>query len=362
MLLPGQGVFSPVLVVSGWVVLSCVGTTGLLSLCGGDGCLCGAGQQVAQLHGLDEVAVPDHGLVGDVYVLEGLVDGGDVLDTFVQGLLHSEHGDVLLHGLLHVQSDLCGGLVAAGVSDGVQRSEGLLAQVGRQRLVWCARLQGVRDGVGDGTAEDDQVQQGVGAQSVGTVDGDTGGFTAGHQAWDHLVLAVLVDGETLTGPLGGDTTHVVVDCGQHWDGLLGDVDTCEDGGGLGDTWQSFLQHRGWQVAQLQKDVVLVLADTSALPDLHGHGTGHDVSGGQVLGGWRVTLHEPLTLAVQQEATFTTGTLCDQAAGAVDTGGVELHELEVLQGEARTGDHGVTVTGAGVRGGTGEVRSPVTTGG
>ncbi len=37
------------------------------------------------------------------------------------------------------------------------------------------------------------------------------------------------------------------------------------------------------------------------------------------------------------------TLSDKTASAIDTGGMELHELEVLQRKASTGDHGVTVT-------------------
>jgi hypothetical protein len=45
-----------------------------------------------------------------------------------------------------------------------------------------------------------------------------------------------------------------------------------------------------------------------------------------------------------------------------TGGVELHELGVLQGNARAQGHGVSVAGAGVRGGAAEVGAPVAAGG
>ena len=41
-----------------------------------------------------------------------------------------------------------------------------------------------------------------------------------------------------------------------------------------------------------------------------------------------------------------------------TGGVELHELQVLHGDARPHRHGVAIAGAGVRGGGAEVRPPV----
>ena len=55
-------------------------------------------------------------------------------------------------------------------------------------------------------------------------------------------------------------------------------------------------------------------------------------------------------------------LGDEAPRAVDPGRVELHELEVLQGQPRARDHGVAVARARVRGGGGEVRAPVAAGG
>lgn len=45
-----------------------------------------------------------------------------------------------------------------------------------------------------------------------------------------------------------------------------------------------------------------------------------------------------------------------------TSRVELHKLQVLQGQADAGGHGVTVTSAGVGRGGGEVGASVTTGG
>lgn len=56
------------------------------------------------------------------------------------------------------------------------------------------------------------------------------------------------------------------------------------------------------------------------------------------------------------------TLSDETASTVDTRRVELHELKILQGQAGTRNHRVTVTRASVRTRAAEVRSPVTTGG
>lgn len=45
-----------------------------------------------------------------------------------------------------------------------------------------------------------------------------------------------------------------------------------------------------------------------------------------------------------------------------TSGMELHELRILQGDASSEGHGVSVTGAGVRTRAREVGAAVTTGG
>jgi hypothetical protein len=74
LLLPGEGVLHPVLVVTVREILTGVGTTGFLADGGGFGGLDGAGEQVAELEGLDEVGVPDHAAVLDADLAEGLVD------------------------------------------------------------------------------------------------------------------------------------------------------------------------------------------------------------------------------------------------------------------------------------------------
>lgn len=383
LLLEGQGVLHPVNIVTVGVVLAGVGTTRLLAVGSGGGGL-GAGavskcsksiresrgkrknirasEQIPELEGLNQVRVPDHAAVLDADLTESAVDLGDVADTIVQGLLGTENGDVRLHGLLHGQADVGGGAGTVRLADLVEVLDGVGGGVGAQGLELGAGARGVTDLVGDGTAKDDKIQQGVGTQTVGTVDGHTGGLTAGVQTGDNLVVAGLVDGQDLTSVLGGDTTHVVVDGGQDRDGLLADIDTRENAGSLRDTGQTLGQDLGRQMAQLQVDVVLVGADTTALADLEGHGTGDDVTRGQILGSRGVTLHEALTLAVQQVSTLTTSTLSDQAAGAVDTGRVELDELEILVGQTGAGNHGHTVTRAGVGRRAGEVGAAVTTSG
>jgi len=91
---------------------------------------------------------------------------------------------------------------------------------------------------------------------------------------------------------------LVVDSGQDGDGLLGDIDTGKDGGGLGNTGQSLVKDLGWEMRKLEEDVVLFRSDTSSFSDLQGHGSGNDISGSQILGGRGVSLHESLSLRVE----------------------------------------------------------------
>lgn len=71
----------------------------------------------------------------------------------------------------------------------------------------CVGLEVLFDVVGTCSTEDDDVEQRVGTQSVGTVYRDTGSFTGGVQSWNDLILSVLVDSQDLSGVLGGDTSH-----------------------------------------------------------------------------------------------------------------------------------------------------------
>ena len=185
-----------------------------------------------------------------------------------------------------------------------------------------ARSESVADVVSNSAAKDDNVKERVGTQTVSTVDGHAGGFTRSIETGNSLVLAVLVDGDDLTGVLCRDTTHcgwsvkllgqdstltVVVDGGQNGNGLLGDIDTREDGGSLGDTREALLEDLGGQMAELQVDMVLLGADTTTLADLNGHGSRDDVTRGKILGSGGVALHEAFTLRVQEISSLTTGT-------------------------------------------------------
>mmetsp|Transcript_27816 Transcript_27816/g.68381 ORF Transcript_27816/g.68381 Transcript_27816/m.68381 type:complete len:665 (+) Transcript_27816:128-2122(+) len=356
---PAHGVLHPVHVVAVGEVLARVRPAALLApLRAVHGDL-RVGHQVVQLQRLDQVRVPHQAAVRHLQVVQAAGHVVDLDAPLRQRLLRAEHGGVVLHGALHRLAHHGRAVRPVGVPHGVQVRDGVLARVRRDHLVRPPRLQRLRHGVGARPPEHHDVQQRVGAQAVGAVHGGAGALPGGQQPRHHGVgVAVRADGHHLALVVGGDAAHVVVHGGDHGDGLLGHVHAGEDGGGLGDAGQALGQELRGQVVEVQVDVVLVGAHAAALADLDGHGAAHHVAARQVLGGGRVPLHEALALAVAQHAALAAGPLRDEAPGAVDARGVELHKLQVLQRQPRARHHGVAVPRARVRGGGGEVRAPV----
>ena len=101
-----------------------------------------------------------------------------------------------------------------------------------------------------------------------------------------------------------------------------------------------------QVAQVQIDVIAA-ADAAALVDLGLLGAGDDVARRQLHLGRRVGLHEALALVVDDVGALAAGGLGEEDAVLVEAGGVELHELHVLQRQARLEHQGHAVAGVGV---------------
>ena len=65
---------------------------------------------------------------------------------------------------------------------------------------------------------------------------------------------------------------------------------------------------------------MVLEGPAAPPiaDLHRHGPGDNISGGEVLGSRGIALHEAFSFAVEEVGSFTTATFCDEAASTIYT--------------------------------------------
>ena len=169
-----------------------------------------ARQQIPQLERLDQIAIPNHAAILHAHVLEAGIDVLDPPQPFVQRLLRPKHGDVGLHDLLHGAADVVRGLGPGRGADGVEGGDGVGASVGADGRVRLAGRGVVAHRVRDRAAEDDEVEQRVGAQAVGAVHGDAGGFAAGVQARHDDVVALRVDVEHLARVLGRDAAHVVV--------------------------------------------------------------------------------------------------------------------------------------------------------
>lgn len=351
----------PVFVVSFGEIVTSVGSSGLLSVEGGLDGLLGVDEEIIELESLDKVGVPDESSVLGLDVVDLGIDVVHDIDSLLESFSDSVDGGVLLHGGLHLESDLGSGDVSVGVPELVEHVKGFFAGVLGEVRVLGAWLELFLDGLGGGSSEDDDIEKTVGSESVGSVDGGAGSLSGGEETWDDDVLAVSVV-EDLSLVIGGDSTHVVVDGGDDGSRLLGDVDSGEDLGGFGDTGESEGESFGWEMVEVEVDMVLLGSASTSLEDLHTHGSGDDVSGGEVLDGGSVTFHESFSEGVSEDTTLSSAALREETAGTVDSGRVELDELGVLAGESGTTEHSVTVASAGVGGGAGEVGASPSSGG
>lgn len=58
-------------------------------------------------------------------------------------------------------------------------------------LMWFPRTEVLLNMVGACTTEDNNIQQRVGTEAIGTVDGDTGSFASSVESRNNLVFAIL---------------------------------------------------------------------------------------------------------------------------------------------------------------------------
>lgn len=98
-----------------------------------------------------------------------------------------------MHGLLHLQSNLSGGERSSRVPDPIEVLDRLVSEVIRKNLVGLSRLEGLGDVVGASSSEDDDIEKGVGSESVGSVNGNTGGLSSGVESRNDDVVSVLVE-------------------------------------------------------------------------------------------------------------------------------------------------------------------------
>jgi hypothetical protein len=138
-----------------------------------------------------------------------------------------------------------------------------------------------------------------------------------------------------------------VDGRKDGNGLFGHIDTSKDGGGLGDTGQTFVENLSGQMAELKVDVILLRSNTTSLADFKSHRTGNNVTAGKIFGGRGIAFHETFTLRVKEITALTTRAFSDETTSTINTCGMELDEFKILVRQSGTSNHGHTITSAGV---------------
>ena len=180
----------------------------------------GLDDQVVELERLDQVGIPDQAAILDRDVRDAGVDFCDPLDAGLQRLAGAEHGAVFLHRLLHLRAELRGGRAARCVAELVEAGEVIFAGAFRQVFLVGVGFEFLAATDARCAAEDDEVDQRVGAEAVGAVDRHAGRFADSHQARHDRIRIIASLGEDFAVIVRGDAAHVVVHGRQHRDRLF----------------------------------------------------------------------------------------------------------------------------------------------
>ena len=173
---------------------------------------------------------------------------------------------------------------------------------------------------------------------------DAAAFAGGVQSVDGRAARLVIDHV--------DAAHHVVVRRADGHGLFDHVDALEVHGELAHLRKALEDLLGPEVAQVDEHVALhALAEPAPLLDLRLDGARHEVARPELHFVGRVALHEALTFVVDEDAALAARSLGKQHARGGQPGGMELHELGILHGDARaqTRRHAVAGHVRGVRG-------------
>ena len=184
-------------------------------------------------------------------------------------------------------------------------------------------------------------------------------LTHGHQPGSHRIRIAFRRGEHFAPVIRRDAAHIVVHSRQHRDRLFRDINACEDARRFGNTRQPLGQRVWRQVVQVQMDVITFVPNATPFANFQRHAARHHIARSQILVGWRVAFHEPLALGIGEIPALTPRAFRDQTTGAINARRVELHELHILQRQARPRCHPAAIARAGMRRSGREIRAPVT---
>ena len=172
-------------------------------------------------------------------------------------------------------------------------------------------------------AEDQRVEQRVGAEAVAAVDRDAGDLAGGVEARDRRRA---VD-------VGLHAAHDVVLAGPDRDRLARDVDAGEVLADVDDLAQRLERALARDDGDVEVDAAPVGADAAALVDLGLLGARDDVARGELHLVGRVLLHEALAVGVEQVRALAARALGDQDAVLDERRRVVLDHLHVHQRRA-----------------------------
>ena len=130
-----------------------------------------------------------------------------------------------------------------------------------------SRLDDLGGALRRGAPEDDQVEEAVGAQTVGAMHRDAGRFADRHQAGHDRLRVILGRTDDLGLDVGRNAAHDIVHGRNDRDRLLVRVDAGKGARRLDDAGQTLLEQIPGQVFEMQMDVILLFADPAAFADL-----------------------------------------------------------------------------------------------
>jgi len=158
-------------------------------------------------------------------------------------------------------------MLSVSVKDFVESSNRLLSGVGGQGFLGLTGLVVFSSGLGGSSSENYQIKKRVSSESVGSVDGSTGSFSARSQSGDKDIVAIFVLSEHLSLPVSGNSSHVVMNGRQDRDRLLGGVDSSEDLCGFENSGKSLVKGFRGQVVQVKMNMILEGSNTSSFENL-----------------------------------------------------------------------------------------------
>ncbi len=288
----------------------------------------------AELERLREISVEDVALVLDDDALVPLAEPLDDLELALHPLGVAEDAEVLEHRRTELVADLPRALTLPAIEQGSKIALGVCERrlrgdcVGPHERVLGRGLPGP-------APERDRLHERVAAETIRTVNRDACDLAGGVQTVD-LGRSPVV---------GGNAAHVVVGARPDGDRVVDRIDAGERHRQLTRSREPREDALGAEVAQIEQHGSV---DATTALDLRRLRARDDIAGRELERVRRVARHEPLAVAVDEEAALAAAALRDEDAARVERRRVELHELHVLQRKTGVERHRHAVAVAGVR--------------